>query len=72
MKEAVYTDQAHKGVGPYSQAVKANGFVFISGQLALEPASGDIIGGTIEAQTEQVLKNLTAILKAAGSNCKMW
>jgi 2-iminobutanoate/2-iminopropanoate deaminase len=68
MKEAVYTDQAHKGVGPYSQAVKANGFIFVSGQLALDPATGNLVAGGIKEQLEQVLKNLTTILEAAGSS----
>lgn len=67
MKEAIHTDQAHKGIGPYSQAVRANGFVFISGQLALDLATNELVAGGIEEQTEQVLKNLTAILEAAGS-----
>lgn len=66
MREAIQTDQTNKGIGPYSQAIRANGFVFISGQLgwALE---GKVVAGGIEAQTEQALKNLTAILAAAGS-----
>ena len=66
-REAVSTPNAPKAIGPYSQAIKANGFVFISGQVAFDPATGNIIGGGIDEQTEQVLKNLSAILAAAGS-----
>jgi 2-iminobutanoate/2-iminopropanoate deaminase len=67
-REAVSTTHAPKAIGPYSQAIKANGFVFISGQVAFNPATGNIIGGGIDEQTEQVLKNLSAILAAAGSS----
>jgi 2-iminobutanoate/2-iminopropanoate deaminase len=66
-REAVLTAQAPKPIGPYSQAIKANGFVFISGQVAIDPGSGNIVAGGIEQQSEQVLKNLSAILAAAGS-----
>jgi len=66
--EFVFTDNAPKAIGPYSQAVKANGFVFCSGQIAIDPKSGEIVGNTVKEQTEQVLKNLFAVLKAAGSN----
>jgi len=67
-REVVSTPNAPKAIGPYSQAIKANGFVFISGQVAFDPATGNLITGGIEEQTEQVLKNLSAILQAAGSN----
>jgi 2-iminobutanoate/2-iminopropanoate deaminase len=67
MRELVATKDAPQAIGPYSQAIKANGFVFISGQIAIDPASGQIIPGDVAAQTERVLKNLEAILKAAGS-----
>jgi 2-iminobutanoate/2-iminopropanoate deaminase len=67
-RDVVSTANAPKAIGPYSQAIKANGFVFISGQVAFDPATGNLIEGGIEAQTEQVLKNLTAILQAAGSS----
>src|SRR5215831_12099506 len=67
-RDAVSTDHAPKAIGPYSQAIKANGFVFISGQVAFDPATGNLISGDIEKQTEQVLKNLSAILQAAGSS----
>ncbi|HLW52162.1 MAG TPA: RidA family protein [Candidatus Angelobacter sp.] len=66
-REAVLSPQAPKPIGPYSQAVKANGFVFLSGQVAFDPATGNIVSGGIEQQTEQVLKNLSAVLSAAGS-----
>lgn len=67
-RDAVSTPHAPKAIGPYSQAIKANGFVFISGQVAFDPATGNLISGDIEKQTEQVLKNLSAILQAAGSS----
>ncbi|HWX54479.1 MAG TPA: RidA family protein [Verrucomicrobiae bacterium] len=66
-REVVSTPNAPKAIGPYSQAIKANGFVFISGQVAFDPATGNLIDGGIEQQTEQVMKNLSAILAAAGS-----
>lgn len=66
-REAVSTPNAPKAIGPYSQAIKANGFVFVSGQVAFDPATGNLISGGIEQQTEQVMKNLSAILEAAGS-----
>ena len=67
MRDVVATQDAPQAIGPYSQAIKANGFVFISGQIAIDPASGQIIAGDVAAQTERVLKNLEAILKAAGT-----
>jgi 2-iminobutanoate/2-iminopropanoate deaminase len=67
-REAVSTPNAPKAIGPYSQAIKANGFVFISGQVAFDPATGNLISGDIAEQTERVLNNLTAILQAAGSS----
>jgi len=67
-REAVSTPNAPKAIGPYSQAIKANGFVFISGQVAFDPATGNLISGGIVEQTERVLNNLTAILQAAGSS----
>lgn len=68
MKKAISTDKAPKAIGPYSQAIKANGFLFVSGQIPLDPVKGEIVGTTIEEQTHQVLKNLQAILEAAGSS----
>lgn len=66
-REAVSSPNAPKAIGPYSQAIKANGFIFVSGQVAFDPATGNLISGGIEQQTEQVMKNLSAILQAAGS-----
>lgn len=68
MKQEVKTDKAPKAIGPYSQGVVANGFVFASGQIPLDPATGELNTGTIEEQTRQVLKNLGAVLEAAGSS----
>ena len=67
-RDAVSTPNAPGAIGPYSQAIKANGFVFVSGQVPIDPATGTIVSGGIEQQTEQVLKNLAAILAAAGSS----
>lgn len=67
-KEIVNTKDAPAAIGPYSQAIKAAGLVFISGQIPLDPASGEIEGDSIEAQTERVMKNIEAVLKAAGSD----
>ena len=67
MREVIATKEAPQAIGPYSQAIKANGFVFLSGQIALDPATGQVIQGDVAAQTERVLKNLEAVLKAAGS-----
>ncbi|MCX6102532.1 MAG: RidA family protein [Proteobacteria bacterium] len=61
-KEIVATNEAPQAIGPYSQAVKAGGFLFISGQIPLDPKTGAVVGNTIELQTEQVMKNLIAIL----------
>ena len=65
--EKLNTNNAPAAIGPYSQAVEINGLVFTSGQIALDPATGEIVGTTIEEQTEQVMKNLGAILKEAGA-----
>lgn len=65
--EKIYTEKAPAAVGPYSQAVAANGMVYTSGQIALDPAAGELVGTTIEEQAEQVMKNLVNVLKAAGS-----
>ena len=64
-KEIIFTEKAPKAIGPYSQAVKANGFLFVSGQIPLNPATGDLMNASIEDQAEQVIKNLTSICKAA-------
>lgn len=68
MKDIVATDRGPKAIGPYSQAVKANGFVFVSGQIAFDPATHELVGGDIKQQTERVLENLKAIVTAAGSS----
>ena len=67
MREIISTKDAPQAIGPYSQAIRANGFVFVSGQVAIDPATQQVINGDIAAQTDRVLKNLSAILKAAGS-----
>jgi 2-iminobutanoate/2-iminopropanoate deaminase len=67
VKEIIQTDHAPNAIGPYSQAVKANGFVFASGQIPTNPETGQFVIGGIAEQTEQVLKNLAAVLEAAGS-----
>jgi 2-iminobutanoate/2-iminopropanoate deaminase len=67
-KKAVQTDAAPKALGPYSQAIVANGMVFCAGQIPLDPVTGDLVAGGIAEQTHQVLKNLRAVLKAAGSD----
>ena len=64
-KEIIFTEKAPKAIGPYSQAVKANGFLFVSGQIPLNPATGDLMIASIEDQAEQVIKNLTSICEAA-------
>lgn len=66
MKKIIHTDNAPKAIGPYSQAIEANGMLFISGQLPVDPATGKVVEGGIKEQTEQVLKNIEAILKEAG------
>ena len=68
MKKIVNTDKAPKAIGPYSQAVEANGTLFISGQIPIDPATGKIVEGDIKEQTMQVMKNIGAILGAAGLN----
>ena len=68
MREIVSTDHGPKAIGPYSQGVKANGFVFISGQIALNPATGQLVEGGIAQQTERVLENLRGIVEASGSS----
>jgi 2-iminobutanoate/2-iminopropanoate deaminase len=67
-KKAVQTDGAPKALGPYSQAIVAGGMIYCAGQIPLDPASGNIVPGGVAEQTHQVLKNLRAVLKAAGSD----
>jgi 2-iminobutanoate/2-iminopropanoate deaminase len=66
MKEIIATEGAPRAIGPYSQAVRAGNFVFASGQIPIDPATGEFVPGGIAEQTEQVLKNLTALFAAAG------
>ena len=66
--ESIQTDHAPQAIGPYSQAIKANGFIFASGQIPLDPATMRIVEGGIEEQTGRVLDNLKAVLEAAGSS----
>ncbi len=68
MLEKIYTKNAPDAIGPYSQAVVCNGMVFTSGQIAINPATGNVEAVTIEEQTEQVMKNLGAVLEASGSS----
>lgn len=67
-KKAIQTDAAPQALGPYSQAIVANGIVYCAGQIPLDPKSGQIVSGGVAEQTHQVLKNLRAVLKAAGSD----
>jgi 2-iminobutanoate/2-iminopropanoate deaminase len=67
-RQVVKTDQAPKAVAAYSQAIIANGFVFCAGQIAIDPATGKLIEGDVTAQTEQVFKNIKAVLAAAGTD----
>lgn len=67
-KEPILTPKAPKPIGPYSQAIKAGGFLFCSGQIALNPETGEFSAADVEGQTHQVLKNLSAVLEAGGSS----
>jgi 2-iminobutanoate/2-iminopropanoate deaminase len=68
MREVIATDQAPQAIGPYSQAIRAQGLIFTSGQIAIDPATAQIIASNVSAQTDRVLKNLSAILQASGSS----
>lgn len=68
MKETVSTDKAPGAIGPYSQAIKAGGMVFCSGQIPIDPATGEFVSDVVGEQTEQVLKNLGEVLSAAGTS----
>ncbi|MBK7643564.1 MAG: RidA family protein [Planctomycetes bacterium] len=68
MKQKISTDAAPKAIGPYSQAIRTGGLVYCSGQIALDPKSGEIVGKDVTEQCEQVMKNLSAVLAAAGSD----
>ncbi len=67
MKQAVATTGAPQAIGPYSQAIAAGSWVFCSGQIGLNPATGELVGGGVEAETRQVLENVRAVLAAAGA-----
>lgn len=67
MREIIATKDAPQAIGPYSQAIKANGFVFTSGQIAIDPGTQQVIAGDVATQTERVLRNLSEVLEAAGS-----
>ena len=68
--KSVNTDKAPQAIGPYSQAIVANGFLFAAGQIPIDPATGQVIEGDVKMQTERVLDNLTAVLAAGGANWK--
>jgi 2-iminobutanoate/2-iminopropanoate deaminase len=68
MRRTIATDRAPRAIGPYVQAVQVGEWIFVSGQIALDPKTGDLVAGGIEEQTERVLQNLRAILEAAGSS----
>jgi 2-iminobutanoate/2-iminopropanoate deaminase len=66
MKDVVLTDRGPKPIGPYSQAIKSNGFLFASGQIASDPKTGELVGGDVRQQTERVLENIKSIVEAGG------
>lgn len=68
MREVIHTKNAPQAVGPYSQAIKANGFIFVSGQVAIDPATQNVIEGDVKVQADRILRNLAQILEAAGSS----
>lgn len=68
MKDAVLTERGPKPIGPYSQAIRANGLLYVSGQVALDPKTGELTGADIRQQTERTLENVKGIVEAAGSN----
>jgi len=67
MRDVIATKDAPQAIGPYSQAIRGNGFVFVSGQVAIDPSTQQVVGGDVGVQTDRVLKSLSAILKTAGS-----
>jgi 2-iminobutanoate/2-iminopropanoate deaminase len=71
MREVITTENAPRSIGPFSQGIKANGFIFVSGQVALDPATQKVIEGDAAAQTERTLENVVAILRAAGSSAEL-
>ena len=68
MRDVISTDRGPRAIGPYSQAIRANGFLFLSGQVSLDPATQQLVQGDIAAQTTRVLENLKGVLEAAGSS----
>src|SRR5438128_9903101 len=68
VREVIATDRGPKAIGPYSQAVKANGFIFVSGQIPLDPRTQELVEGNVARQTERVMENLKGIVEAAGSS----
>src|SRR5437762_6671094 len=68
MRDVILTDRGPKPIGPYSQAIRANGFLYVSGQVALDPKTGEMAGAEIRQQTERTLENVKGILEAAGLN----
>lgn len=70
MRDVITTKDGPQAIGPYSQAIRANGFVFVSGQVAIDPANQQVVGGGVAEQTDRVIKNLSSILTAAGSGLK--
>jgi 2-iminobutanoate/2-iminopropanoate deaminase len=71
MREVISTPDAPKAIGPYSQAIRANGLVFVSGQVAIDPGTQQVTEGDVAVQTERVIQNVSAILHAAGSSLQM-
>lgn len=67
MRDIISTAEAPQAIGPYSQAIRANGFIFVSGQVAIDPGTQQVIAGGVAAQTDRIMKNICAILKAGGS-----
>ena len=67
MRDVVLTDRGPKPIGPYSQAIRVNGFLFVSGQVALDPQTGALLGSTVQEQTERTLENVKGIVEAAGT-----
>ena len=68
MRDVILTDRGTKPIGPYSQAIRTNGFLYVSGQVALDPKTGEMTGTDIRQQTERAIENIKGILEAAGSN----
>ncbi|GBC71424.1 Putative reactive intermediate deaminase TdcF [Candidatus Calditenuaceae archaeon HR02] len=69
-REVVFTERGPRPAGPYSQAIKAGGWIFVAGQVAIDPATGKVVGGDVRTQTRRVLENIREILAAAGASLK--